>query len=227
MTDTIHVLPHNPNWILDFQQESKILRKLGGSNFSAIHHIGSTAVKGLNANPVIDIMLIVKNIFHLDSINQKFIELGYECFGEKGVRGRRYYQKNDNNRKIILQVFQLGDKKQIDRHIAIRDYLKKHKDAVLSYNNLKAKLNIEYYNDFDSYTKGKEEFLNHLEEKALLWQKQEAHRSYYLSIGICLGVCFGTTLGNLYNNLALGLALGFSFGLSIGTILGNSTKNFK
>ena len=60
-----------------------------------VYHIGSTAVKGLAAKSIIDIMPVVTNISLVDKHNKEFVAIGYECMGEFGIEGRRYFGSAD------------------------------------------------------------------------------------------------------------------------------------
>ncbi|EJW91927.1 protein belonging to Uncharacterized protein family UPF0157, partial [gut metagenome] len=78
--------------------ESARRMRNGGENCLAIYHIGSTAVKGLWAKPIIDLMPVVKEIKSVDIHEQEFEALGYECKGEYGIAGRRFFMKGGDHR---------------------------------------------------------------------------------------------------------------------------------
>jgi GrpB-like predicted nucleotidyltransferase (UPF0157 family) len=59
----------------------------------AIHHIGSTAIPGLSAKPVLDLIPVVTGLPELDVRQGDIQELGYEWWGELGLRGRRIAQR--------------------------------------------------------------------------------------------------------------------------------------
>ena len=58
----VEVVPHNPNWRKVFEVESKRVIDALGDNVVAIHHIGSTAIPGIYAKPIIDLLVEVKDI---------------------------------------------------------------------------------------------------------------------------------------------------------------------
>ena len=62
-----------------------------GENCITVYHIGSTSVKGLRAKPIIDLMPVVKELEAVDLHNKEFEALGYECKGEYGILGRRFF----------------------------------------------------------------------------------------------------------------------------------------
>jgi GrpB-like predicted nucleotidyltransferase (UPF0157 family) len=98
------VTNYNPQWPGMFEAEVDIIRKVFGEELTAVHHIGSTSVPGLKAKPIIDIMLLVRNIEVVDKFNDKMIELGYEPMGEYGIPRRRFFRKGGHNRTHHVHI---------------------------------------------------------------------------------------------------------------------------
>lgn len=163
------VTAYDETWPALFEEEAKKIKEILGSHCKAIHHIGSTAVKGLKAKPIIDILPIVDNIFEVDVYNSDFEALGYECMGEFGIPGRRYFRKGGDNRTHQVHMFEEGNKKDIQRHLALRDYLRSHPEDALAYGALKEKLASRFPDDIEAYCDGKDEFVKELERKAMIW----------------------------------------------------------
>ena len=86
----IVVVEYNPEWDREFEKESALIKDVLGDNCIAIHHIGSTAVSGLAAKPIIDMMPVVKSLEAVDAVRDGLEALGYEYMGEFGIPGRRY-----------------------------------------------------------------------------------------------------------------------------------------
>ena len=59
MPDRIEVVPYNPAWPSQFETESKLILRALGDNVVSVHHIGSTAIPGIPAKPIIDMLLEV------------------------------------------------------------------------------------------------------------------------------------------------------------------------
>ncbi|EDP69093.1 hypothetical protein CAT7_06216 [Carnobacterium sp. AT7] len=165
----IKVVEYREEWSKLFQVESKKIQDIFGKELIAIHHIGSTSVPHLNAKPIIDIMPIVKKIEHVDSFNIQMSKIGYEPLGEYGIEGRRFFRKGGDQRTHHIHVFQNTNKNDMERHLAVRDYLRTHYEARRDYGNLKRELAIKFPNNINSYSDGKDEFVKNLERKALLW----------------------------------------------------------
>ncbi|WP_233090623.1 GrpB family protein [Vibrio sp. IB15] len=105
----IEVVDYRPSWADDFSDEKVLLESvLNSVNVVAIHHIGSTSVKGLCAKPIIDILLEVKSLEELDKNNNLMESLGYEVKGEFGIAGRRYFQKGGIQRSHQVHAFLVG-----------------------------------------------------------------------------------------------------------------------
>lgn len=166
----VEVTPYNDKWPLMFKEEVAKLHAILGSEVLEIHHIGSTAVKGLQAKPIIDIMPVVKNISQVDSYNMLLESVGYEAKGENGITGRRYFQKGGYNRTHHVHVFEKGSP-HIERHIAFRDYLRVFWNEAQAYGVLKKKLMEQHPYNMDSYISGKAQFVMELERKAMGWYR--------------------------------------------------------
>lgn len=173
MAQHIRVVDYNPEWPRLFQQEAEKIRAILGDNAVAIHHIGSTAVPGLKAKPIIDILPVVRELTPVDALNGQFESLGYECLGEFGIPGRRYYRKGGDDRTHQIHLFSIQSEAEIHRHLAFRDYLRSHPQAAAAYGELKSKLATRYPEDIDGYCDGKAPFVQSLEQVALHWYDRQ------------------------------------------------------
>ena len=77
----IRVVPYDPFWEVEYENESQKISNILKDILVEIYHIGSTAVKGLHAKPIIDIMPVVTNISLVDKHNEEFVASGDECMG--------------------------------------------------------------------------------------------------------------------------------------------------
>lgn len=167
------VTNYDENWVQLFNNEAENIREIFKDEIVEIHHIGSTAVPNLKAKPIIDIMLIVKDIEIVDTFNAKMIEIGYEPLGEFGIKGRRYLRKGGENRTHQVHIFQFDNEFEIERHLAVRDYLTLHIKEAKEYGELKERLANEFPKDIEKYIIGKDEFVKNLEWRAIEWRKKE------------------------------------------------------
>jgi GrpB-like predicted nucleotidyltransferase (UPF0157 family) len=174
VTRKIEVVLHNPRWAALFEAEAQQIAAIFGSEALLIEHIGSTAIPGIKAKPIIDILVGVNNIESVDGFNQPMTALGYEPRGEFGIPGRRYFSTGTviGGEARHVHVFQV-DNPEIARHINFRDYLRAHPDDALAYSRLKESLAKKFANDAVSYTDGKSDFIRAMDRKAAAWKTND------------------------------------------------------
>lgn len=168
----ISVVDYEGKWVQNYNDEAEKLREIFKGELVDIHHIGSTAVPQLKAKPIIDIMPVVRNIEHVDAFNKRMIEIGYEPLGEFGMRGRRYFRKGGEDRTHQVHIFQQDNLLDIERHLAVRDYLRSHEQEAALYGELKEQLAKKFPRDIEGYSDGKNEFVKNLEKQAMEWQRK-------------------------------------------------------
>ena len=166
----LEIAPYNPAWTNMFKNEAQALTEVLSAEIIGINHIGSTSVPNLYAKPIIDILITVKDISKLDNYNNMLAEMGYEAMGENGISGRRYFQKGRDDRTHHLHVYEKGNQ-HVHRHLAFKDYLINHPNEVEDYGQLKLKLTNDNNTTIDEYIRGKNDFVQALEERALNWHK--------------------------------------------------------
>lgn len=167
MPQHITVLDYDPTWPLKYAKERNCITAILKENCIAIYHIGSTSVPGLAAKPIIDIMAVVKNLEKVDTLAEKFSDIGYEYLGEFGIMGRRYLRKGGDERTHQIHIFQADDWHNICRHLAFRDYMRIHEKERNEYAKIKKNLAQKFPYDIDGYCDGKENFVREIEKRAL------------------------------------------------------------
>ncbi len=167
MSQHIVVTNYNPLWTKKFEKEALLIKEMIADNCIAICHIGSTSVPGLAAKPIIDIMVVVRSLERVDTVAEKFSDIGYEYLGEFGITGRRYLRKGGDERTHQIHIFQADDWNNIGRHLAFRDYMRTHEKERDEYAKLKKDLAQKFPYDIDGYCDGKEDFVREMEERAL------------------------------------------------------------
>ncbi|HEY0022271.1 MAG TPA: GrpB family protein [Longimicrobium sp.] len=171
----VEVVPHDPRWRDSFQAEATHIAAALGAHLIAIHHIGSTAIPGIHAKPVIDLLMEVDDIEAIDQRSSAMEAIGYEVMGEFGMPGRRYFRKDDQHGTRTHQVhaFQAGSA-EVVRHLAFRDYMIAHPADAQRYSDLKRKLAEEYPWDMDGYVDGKDGFIKEIDRRAAEWRASSA-----------------------------------------------------
>lgn len=169
--DMIELVPYDPVWPSAFAREAARLKDALGDVLQRLEHIGSTAIPGLTAKPVIDILAIASDVALLDTRSQAFETLGYQVRGEFGIPGRRYFRKDDDigRRTHHIHAFTVGAN-EITRHLDFRDYLRAHPAVAEEYRALKESLAAKCGDDPPCYSDGKTDFIRDVEQKAAIWR---------------------------------------------------------
>jgi GrpB-like predicted nucleotidyltransferase (UPF0157 family) len=159
----IGIVEYDPRWPDLFEEEKARLRSAAGTLLAAIEHIGSTAVPGLAANPIIDIMGGVRDLGEVTRYVAALEGLGYEYVPqyEAFIPERRYFRKpttGHSPRTHHLHVVELPSDFW-RRHLLFRDYLRTHPLALREYADLKRRLASVYGDDGGGYTDAKRPFI--------------------------------------------------------------------
>ena len=168
----VTVVPYQACWPLAYEKEAALLKEGLSGLLVSIHHIGSTAVPGLAAKPIIDILPVVTEITAVDGLSYAFTALGYEYMGEFGIPGRRYLRKGGAHRTHQVHIFGAASQHEIERHLAVRDYLRTHPLKAGAYATLKRSLAAANPYDIEAYCDGKDLFVKQLEKEALAWRRR-------------------------------------------------------
>lgn len=95
----VHIVPYNAEWPMDFLHEKRRLEEALKESSVKFEHIGSTSISGMQAKPMIDIMIGIENYPPASEWIDKLCSLGYTFYGEAGVPQRLYILQNEE-RKI-------------------------------------------------------------------------------------------------------------------------------
>ena len=120
------LIPSWPEW---FQREAARLRSaLPGDLVPEIRHIGSTAVPGLDAKPIVDLMVGIVEPGRIAEVVERLERLGYESLGEAGVPGRWALRKRDvaQPSNIAIVAYE-GEWWKLN--LAVRDYLRANAES--------------------------------------------------------------------------------------------------
>jgi GrpB-like predicted nucleotidyltransferase (UPF0157 family) len=160
------VVPHDPAWADAFARESKAVAVALGELHLAVHHIGSTAIPGRHAKPIIDMLAVVSSIAEVDGRCAQLQALGDVGLDEFGIRGRRYFREAHaaGNRTHQIHAFETGSP-QIERHLAFRDFMRAHGEYAHQYAALKRRLAELHCDDIEAYMDGKDPFIKQMDAK--------------------------------------------------------------
>jgi GrpB-like predicted nucleotidyltransferase (UPF0157 family) len=134
LDEAIHLSEHDPQWPILFGAEVQRV-SLGLPADVMIEHIGSTAIPGLVAKPVIDIMVGTEPHHQIEAVRAVLVELGYEDMDEAGVPGRFYFRRRVGAAFNIALMSRGGP--LWTANLAFRDYLRTSPDARREYSEIK------------------------------------------------------------------------------------------
>lgn len=157
--------PYNPEWSKWAESEIESLYQLLGDSVESIHHIGSTAVKGIYAKPIVDLLLLTDTNESWSDFKSVMERNGYICMSESSsvMSFNKGYTPAGYAEKVYHIHFRLaGD----DSQILFRDYLNAHPDTADEYQRLKLGLLPLYKNDRDGYTDAKTDFVKRVLKQA-------------------------------------------------------------
>lgn len=154
----ISLEPHDASWESHYLLEKDFLQSILGDQMMRLHHIGSSAVPGLIAKPIVDILLEIAPDVDLAALTEKLRDNGYIVnTPQKDVIMylRGYTPLGFEGQAVHIHVRYSGDWDEL----YFRDYLILHPDIANEYGALKRMLKERYTNDRDGYTEAKGEFV--------------------------------------------------------------------
>ncbi len=168
MKAPVVIVDYDPRWPAMYEEERQSVLNATGHLIVAMEHIGSTAVPGLGAKPIIDLMAAVHGLADAEKCIESLKTVGYEHVAEYNeiMPERRYFHKGPPERRThhLHMVELTGDFWR--RHLLFRDYLRGHPKEAQEYYRLKKELSARYGRDREGYTEAKTSFIESVMAKA-------------------------------------------------------------
>lgn len=170
------VVNYDPEWPLIFERLKKVIGDRLGELALSIEHMGSTAVPGLAAKPIIDLTVVIESNAVLPQVIERLGELGYRHKGDQGVPGREAFAREgadvprDGRTTVWIPqhvYVSPADSPALARHLAFRDYLRADPEAAQAYAELKRGLAVCYRHNREAYTQAKTGFVRDILTKAM------------------------------------------------------------
>lgn len=151
-TKKVFVVPYNEQWSKEFEKiKVEIIAALGQLAVS-VEHIGSTSVQGLWAKPIIDIDVVISDIRLLPQVINNLKNIGYHYESDLGIEGREAFRYDYKPEFMLHHLYVCPqNSKELKRHIAFRDYLRTHSDAVQEYSQVKCEGAALFPEDIEAY----------------------------------------------------------------------------
>jgi len=173
----IYLLPHDPAWAERAEQHARVVSGILGPLLVRWEHIGSTSIPGINAKPVIDLLPLVTSIEAVDPLQGEFEVAGFSWYGEYGLPGRRYVNRDDpetGDRITNVHIYAV-DNPEVERHLAFRDYLRAHPGVARDYEAVKINCAELNPNDIFGYMDCKDATCKQIESDAVTWYRSVQH----------------------------------------------------
>lgn len=168
--DEVEIVDYDPRWPLSFDEEAKRLRAvLDPSLIVGLEHFGSTAIPGLSAKPIIDILIAVRS---LAAAQATFVEalrkLDYVYWADNPKKDRMFFVKGmpPFGSKRSHHVHVTEPRGEMWQRLAFRDYLRAHREEAETYERLKKRLAAEHQTDREAYTDAKSAYVASVMRKA-------------------------------------------------------------
>jgi GrpB-like predicted nucleotidyltransferase (UPF0157 family) len=162
--DDVELLSYDPSWPRRFDKEAAALRAvLDPALVLGIEHFGSTAVPGLTAKPIIDILIAVRSLAQAKAVTvAPILSLGYVYWEDNPKPDRMFFVKGmppyGTRRTHHVHITEPGGE-MWQRRLAFRDYLRAHPEEAERYAALKRDLAQRHAADREAYTEAKADYV--------------------------------------------------------------------
>ncbi|WP_411965607.1 GrpB family protein [Haloferax sp. YSMS24] len=163
--DTVELVPHDPAWEDAYDAEVERLQSELDTTGLGFEHVGSTAIPGIAAKPIVDMLLLVSDLEDTDELASELDAAGYEE-RPNDVPDRRFFARGPpSNRTHYLSVTERGSDCHREQ-VAFRDALRADPELAAEYDSLKHELADASPDDRTTYTDAKSSFVRSVLEDA-------------------------------------------------------------
>ena len=155
------VTDYDPQWAATFRVIRAAIEPVLAGVAVTVEHVGSTAVPGLAAKPIIDVDIVVDDASDVPTVLDRLVDLGYEPKGERGIEGREMLEPPADLPFHHPYVVVRGTKAHLD-HVLLRDYLVANPDAATEYGAAKKENAHLLHSDRARYTDAKSDLVERM-----------------------------------------------------------------
>ena len=165
-TNKVLVLPYDKNWQMEFEKIKDELIKVLDDVTIGIEHVGSTSVNGLAAKPIIDIDVIIPTYSCFNIVVKRLNKLGYKYEKKLSIKDRELFKYTGEMHLMTHNLYVCPRNSiELKRHIILRNYLRKNKEAMENYNSIKLKATELFPNNMDKYIEYKTSYIEEVYKK--------------------------------------------------------------
>ena len=169
--DQIEIHPYDPSWPVQFYEERERLQDcLSDVPVQEIRHFGSTAIPGMPAKPVIDILIAVQSLKKArETFPSALDHIGYNFWQDNPKQDRLFFVKglSPRGKKRSHHVHVCEYESEMWGQLGFCEFLKNNPAHAKEYASLKEKLALRYHDNREAYTEAKAEFITGVMRKAL------------------------------------------------------------
>lgn len=170
---TVALKPHSAEWEQDAKETINILKNILGSDAVDVQHVGSTAIKGIFAKPIIDIAVGVRDfedvLRHEEALRDAGIIFRGEDVAEQLLFVIGDFEKDTRTHHIHVVKW---NEQQWRNYLSFRDYLNTNPLVAEKYSKLKEKLAAVYSDNREAYTEGKQQRIDEILAQAAKWREE-------------------------------------------------------
>lgn len=165
---------YDPNWSIQFESLKKFLLEIFKHKALSIEHVGSTSIPGMKAKPILDVLVVVKDIKDLSKEVSLMVNYGYE-WGENHIAPDTiiFFKTGPNGEKLDNIHICLEGIPKIKQFLIMRDFFRTFPEKVKAYSDLKESNFKKYPDDYISYRNAKKSFLDEIEKEAYEWSNDK------------------------------------------------------
>lgn len=162
--EAVQVVPYHPEWVQFFQEEAAVLRAVLKEHALQVEHIGSTAIVGMDAKPIIDLLVAVPHLEQAKTFMSALEALGYEYLPDEPPPDRLFFAKGPRSKRTHHLSLTEPTATFYQRMVVFRDYLRTHASVAEEYRRLKRESAQKYPEQRALYTAGKGPFVERVLE---------------------------------------------------------------
>ena len=169
MAAPVVISSYQTSWRERFDELNALLRRVLAAYIVEIEHVGSTAVPGLDAKPIIDLDIVISDTTEFEQVKVRLANVGYRHCGDQGVPGREAFEmlQAEGHEVADHHLYVCRESSaELRRHLAFRDFLRNNPEDAAEYGQLKRRLAEEFRGNREGYTEAKSRFIEQALEKA-------------------------------------------------------------